>query len=321
MQRGRLLCHPCGREGEVASLQRWVGGWEHAERQEDSRRLPGVQVRAGLGSQTDVPQQSLWERVTGRFGDGWADESTQRGKRRTHAICRAYSSSLLPPIGIAFTTTTSLPGQYDPGSALSSSLPSLLSLPSLPSLYPNTALPSSLPSALPSPQQPPSQGNMTLWHCIHYNNPLPGQYDPGSAARGGAGGNGAREGERLSPETHTARQSGIAFTTTTPSQGNMTLVVQRGVVLEGGGGNRQAELEGRLKEAAAAVEEEGAVPFTVAPRVVRGLKVLPVEWQAELEGRLKEAAAAVEEGGAVPFTVAPRVVRGLKVFPVEWWCC
>ncbi|CAI6002873.1 unnamed protein product [Closterium sp. NIES-64] len=160
----------------------------------------------------DVPPPSLWERVTGRFGDGWADESTQRG-RRIHKICRAYSSSLLHPA-----------------------------------------------------------------------------------------------------ETHTARQSGIGFTTTTPSQGNMTLVVQRGVVLEGGGGNRQAELEGRLKEGAAAVEEEGAVPFTVAPRVVRGLK-------AELEGRLKEAAAAVEEGGAVPFTVAPRVVRGLKVFPVEWWCC
>ncbi|CAI5982414.1 unnamed protein product, partial [Closterium sp. NIES-65] len=118
----------------------------------------------------DVPPPSLWERVTGRFGDGWADESTQRG-RRIHKICRAYSSSLLHPA-----------------------------------------------------------------------------------------------------ETHTARQSGIGFTTTTPSQGNMTLVVQRGVVLEGGGGNRQAELEGRLKEGAAAVEEEGAVPFTVAPRVVRGLK-------------------------------------------------
>ncbi|CAI5951662.1 unnamed protein product [Closterium sp. NIES-65] len=153
----------------------------------------GTVVVSVMNVHADVPPPSLWERVTGRFGDGWADET----------------------------------------------------------------LPSSLPSALPS---------------------LPGQHDPGSAARGGAGGNGAREGERLSPETHTARQSGIGFTTTTPSQGNMTLVVQRGVVLEGGGGNRQAELEGRLKEGAAAVEEEGAVPFTVAPRVVRGLKVLPVEW-------------------------------------------
>ncbi|CAI5990771.1 unnamed protein product [Closterium sp. NIES-64] len=245
----------------------------------------GTVVVSVMNVHADVPPPSLWERVTGRFGDGWADESTQRG-RRIHKICRAYSSSLLPPSGIAFTTTT------------------------------------------------PSQGNMTL-----------------EVQRGVVLGEMAREREsgchlrerrsvlrrlktpfspsapvslsRLPPysssllhpaETHTARQSGIALTTTTPSQGNMTLVVQRGVVLEGGGGNRQAELEGRLKEAAAAVEEEGAVPFTVAPRVVRGLK-------AELEGRLKEAAAAVEEGGAVPFTVAPRVVRGLKVFPVEWWCC
>ncbi|CAI5462911.1 unnamed protein product [Closterium sp. Yama58-4] len=127
----------------------------------------------------DVPSPSLWERVTGRFGDGWADESTQRG-RRIHAICRAYSSALLHP------------AESHNSSSLS---------------------------------------------------------------------------------------SGIAFTTTTSSQGNMTLVVQRGVVL-GGSGDRQAELEGRLKEAAAVVEEGGAVPFTVAPRVVRGLKVLPVEWRS-----------------------------------------
>ncbi|CAI5480360.1 unnamed protein product [Closterium sp. Yama58-4] len=226
----------------------------------------------------DVPPPSLWERVTCRFGDGWADESTQRG-RRIHKICRAYSSALLQPSeshnasaqpnGVAFTTTTA------------------------------------------------SQGNMTL-----------------VVQRGvvlGDGGEGDRQGElegRLKEAAAAVEGGGAVPFTVAPRvvrglkllPGNMTLVVQRGVVVGGGGeGDRQGELEGRLRGGAAAVEEGGAVPFTVAPRVVRGLKVLL--WSGEMEGRLKEGAAAVvEEGGAVPFTVAPRVVRGLKLLPVEWSC-
>ncbi|GJP50320.1 hypothetical protein CLOM_g9451 [Closterium sp. NIES-68] len=155
----------------------------------------------------DVPSPSLWERVTGRFSDGWADESTERG-RRIHTICRAYSSALLDAT---------------------------------------------------SPATPPPHGT--------------------------------------------------AFTVSTAFQGNMTLVVQRGMVLGEGDGKGEGEEEGRRRVGGG--ERRGG--SSGGGREEEGRK-------GELEARLKEAAAELDERGVVPFAVAPRVVRGLKVLPREWVC-